>query len=43
MFRGGRVCFSSFFVITCSFCNHFEKLQTVLFETELIIKNGPLI
>ena len=24
------------------FCNHFEKLQTVLFEVELIIDNAPL-
>ena len=25
------------------FCNHFEELQTVLFEVELIINNAPLI
>ena len=31
-----------FFVITCFFCNHFEKLQTVLSEVELIINNAPL-
>ena len=24
------------------FCNHFEKLQTVLFEVELIINTAPL-
>ena len=24
------------------FCNHFEELQTVLFEVELIIDNKPL-
>ena len=24
------------------FCNHFEELQTVLFEVELIINNAPL-
>ena len=24
------------------FCNHFEELQTVLFEVELIIINAPL-
>ena len=24
------------------FCNHFEELQTVLFEVELIIDNAPL-
>ena len=24
------------------FCNHFEELQTVLFEDELIINNKPL-
>ena len=23
------------------FCNHFEELQTVLFEVELIINNAP--
>ena len=31
-----------FFAITCFFCNHFEELQTVLFEVELIINNKPL-
>ena len=31
-----------FFAITCFFCNHFEELQTVLFEVELIINNAPL-
>ena len=25
------------------FCNHFEELQTLLFEVELIINNAPLI
>ena len=25
------------------FCNHFEKLQTILFEVELIINDAPLI
>ena len=25
------------------FCNHFEELQTVLFEVELIINNAPLM
>ena len=25
------------------FCNHFEELQTVLFEVELIVSNAPLI
>ena len=25
------------------FCNHFEELETVLFEVELIINNAPLI
>ena len=25
------------------YCNHFEELQTVLFEVELIINNKPLI
>ena len=32
-----------FFAITCLFCDHLEKLQTVLFEAELIIINKPLI
>ena len=31
-----------FLAITCFFCNHFEDLQTVLFEVELIINNAPL-
>ena len=31
-----------FFCFTCSFCNHFEELQTVLFGVELIINNKPL-
>ena len=29
----------SFFAISCFFCSHFEELQTVLFEAELIINN----
>ena len=28
-----------FFAISCFFCTHFEELQTVLFEAELIINN----
>ena len=28
-----------FFAIICFFCNHFEELETVLFEVELIINN----
>ena len=44
---GGRVCGEGgrdllFFAITYFFCNHFEELQTVLFEIELIINNAPL-
>ena len=31
-----------FFAITCFFCNHFQELQTLLFEVELIINNKPL-
>ena len=40
-----------FFAITCCcflqslvvvFCNHFEELQTVLFEVEMIINNASL-
>ena len=31
-----------FFAITCFFCSHFKKLQTVLFEVEMIINNAPL-
>ena len=39
--RGVRVLL--FFAITCFFfCNHFEELQTLLFEVELIIDNAPL-
>ena len=30
------------FAITC-FYTHFEELQTMLFETELIVNNAPLI
>ena len=36
---GGR---SPFFAATYFFCNNFEKLQTVLFEVELIINNKLL-
>ena len=32
----------SFFAITYFFCNHFEELQTVLLEVELIINNASL-
>ena len=40
--RGGRAS-SLFFAITCCFfCNHFEELQTVSFEVELIIDNALL-
>ena len=35
--RGGSV--HPFFAITCFFYNHFEELQTVLLEVELIINN----
>ena len=31
-----------FSAITCFFCKHFELLQTVLFEVEMIIINAPL-
>ena len=43
-FRGGRGghALPLFFGITCFYCNHFEELQTVLFEVELIINNAPL-
>ena len=30
------------FAITCLFYNHFEELQTMLFEIELTINNKPL-
>ena len=36
--RGARA--PPFLAITCFFCNHFEELQTVLFEIELIINNA---
>ena len=32
-----------YFLESHVFCNHFEELQTVLFEVELIINNAPLI
>ena len=32
----------SFFCSHLFFCNHFEELQTVLLEVELIINNKPL-
>ena len=32
----------TFFLITFFLCNHFEELQTVLFEVELIINNAAL-
>ena len=31
-----------FFLQSLFFCNHFQELQTVLFEVELIINNKPL-
>ena len=44
--RGGRApsppSTPLFFAITCVFCNHFEELQTVLIEVELVINNAPL-
>ena len=41
--RGGRAGGApSFFCNHLFFCNHFEELQTVLFEIELIINNKPL-
>ena len=30
------------FAMTCFLCNHFEELQFVLFEVELITNNAPL-
>ena len=43
-FRGGhRGCVPPlFFCNHLFFCSHFEELQTVLFEVELIINNAPL-
>ena len=32
-----------YFLQSLAFCNHFEELQTMLFEVELIINNAPLI
>ena len=32
----------SYFLQSLAFCNHFEELQTMLFEVELIINNAPL-
>ena len=31
-----------YFLQSLVFCKHFEELQTVLFEVELIINNAPL-
>ena len=31
-----------YFLQSLVFCNHFEELQTMLFEVELIINNAPL-
>ena len=41
---GGAGGAPSFFLesLVFFFCNHFEELQTVLFEVELIINNVPL-
>ena len=43
-FRGGRGGRAPPFFLQALvfFCNHFEELQTVLFEIELIINNAPL-
>ena len=38
--RRGERAPSLFFAITCFFCNHFEELQTVLLDVELIIDNA---
>ena len=32
-----------YFLQSLAFCNHFEELQTMLFEVELIINDAPLI
>ena len=40
--RGVRPSLPLIYVITCFFCNHFEEVQTVLFEVELIINKAPL-
>ena len=40
--RRWRRALSLFFAITCFFCNHFEELQTMLFEVEMIINNARL-
>ena len=32
-----------YFLQSLAFCNHFEELQTMLFQVELIINNAPLI
>ena len=39
----GRGCTHPYFLQSLVFCNHFEELQTKLFEVELIINNEPLI
>ena len=43
-FKGGAVGPRlPYFLQSLVFCNHFEELQTMLFEVELIINNAPLI
>ena len=41
--RGARGARTPYFLQSVVFCNHFEELQTVLFEVVLIINNAPLI
>ena len=41
--EGQEVCPPRYFLQSLVFWNHFEELQTKLFEVELIINNAPLI
>ena len=38
--KGGR---PHYFLQSLDFCSHFEELQTMLFEVELIISSTPLV
>ena len=41
--EGGGTGGAPYFLQSLVFCNHFEELQTMLFEVEQIINNAPLI
>ena len=41
-FKGGNDACPPYFLQSIDFCNHFEELEMVLSEVELIINNAPL-